>query len=203
MLTNAVRMYAQTFHPKTPIYHDFYAFAWGCIFCYGSKVGWYHTIYLPIILIEMELGLPSVLGALDECTLVLVCAGICFGQCLFLSKEKDASQYSLCKRALLINILCGDFIEVAYPFMENSIIINLFAYLASGLSASILLHRPAGHHVMSSAYLPLPVSVFISNDWKRMLLASIVSFTVSFLGVFCHKTLTRLRYLRITQDKKE
>jgi hypothetical protein len=31
---------------------------------YGSKIGWYHLIFLPLILLEMESGGPSFLGAL-------------------------------------------------------------------------------------------------------------------------------------------
>lgn len=203
MITDTIRSMTQTFHPGSSILGDIFGFVCGCIFCYGSKVGWYHAIYLPIILIEMEIGMPSVLGAMDECTLVLVCAGICFGQCLFLSRQQASTQRSLCKRALLVNILCGDFIEVAYPFMESSRIINLFAYLASGFSTVILIRGKSGHHhVMSSAYLPLPMSIFISNDWPRMLFASSVAFTVSFFGVCCNQMLTRLRSMWISRDKK-
>jgi hypothetical protein len=87
--------------------------------------------------------------------------------------------------------------------MESSLIINLFAYLASGLSTSILLRGKAEHHVMSSAYLPLPIGIFISNDGTRMLIASSVAFTVSFIGVCCHHILTRLRNLWISHDKKQ
>ena len=45
---------------------------------------------------------------------------------------------SVCTRRLLINLLCGDFIEVAIPFMEKSIVVNTIGYLVSGVGGGIL-----------------------------------------------------------------
>ena len=147
-------------------------FVLGVIFCYGSKVGWYHSIFLPLILIEMERGGASFLGAIDQLTLVLVSAGICSGKWLTGSVQDVA----LVKRGLRTNLLCGDFIEVAYPYMEESILINIGGYLASGLSTAMLSDTSK-----SSAYLPLPLSLWLADDWKEMALASCIAFGVSFL----------------------
>jgi hypothetical protein len=147
-------------------------FAFGTIFCYGSKVGWYHSIFLPLILLEMEHGGASFLGAVDQLTLVLVSAGICFAKWILRSGEDVA----LVKRGLRTNLLCGDFIEVAYPFMEESQLINVGGYLASGLSVSML-----SGSSKSSAYLPLPLALWLADDWKEMAVASTVAITVSFL----------------------
>ena len=46
-------------------------------FCWGSKYGYYHSICLPLILVEMELGEAALCGSIDEATLVCVSAGIC------------------------------------------------------------------------------------------------------------------------------
>ena len=37
------------------------------VFVYGSKIGWYHLIFLPLILLEMESGDPAFLG--EPCAL--------------------------------------------------------------------------------------------------------------------------------------
>ena len=95
----------------------------GCLFCYGSKVGYYHEIGLPIILFEMERGNASIFGTIDESTLVLVSAGICSAN-LSLSKNVKSADVALWKRGLRMNLLCGDFIEAAYPLMERSVIVN-------------------------------------------------------------------------------
>ena len=157
----------------------FVGFIIGCLFCYGSKTGYYHAICLPIILIEMELAGASVWGAIDECTLVLVSAGICSAN-LLTSSSLKTTDASLCRRALRINLLCGDFIEAAYPFMEQRRLVNVAGYLASGLSTELLARNP--EEILSLAYLPLPVSISLAKDWQRMALASFIAFGVAFAG---------------------
>merc|ERR1712151_444744 len=93
----------------------------------------------------MEQGKPSLWGSIDECTLVLVSAGICFGH-IILYKMHPAKycniviqeQLVIIKRGFIINMLCGDFIEVVYPYMELYPIINILGYIASGISTEIL-----------------------------------------------------------------
>lgn len=116
----------------------------------GSMVGWYHTIFLPIILIEMEHCQPSLLGSINQCTLVMTSASICAANIIFGSCENEIENKKtsiLCTRGILINLFCGDFIEVAYPFMESSSIVNLFAYIGCGILSEILCR----HVVLSSA----------------------------------------------------
>jgi hypothetical protein len=179
----------------------FAGFAWGCLSCYGSKVGWYHSFFLPGILIEMELGEPSFLGAIDVLTLVLVCAGICFGnlasrRLLPLPLEISDSDAALCKRGLYINLLCGDFVEVCYPFMERHVALNAGGYLASGLSTAwLVLEAQEGKDVPKSmAYLPVVVSLALSGAQSyRMMVASAVAFGFSFLTAFIHHTASSMK----------
>jgi hypothetical protein len=159
----------------------------GTLFCWGSKVGYYHAVFLPVILIEMERGAPSLLGAVDEATLVLVSAGICLANLLLPihapnSDEWDASKetVALCWRGLRINILFGDFIEVAYPFMEKSMVVNLAGYLASGVSVELLTWDST--RLMSSAYLPLPAAILLAKNWRMIVASYATAFLISFLG---------------------
>lgn len=169
-----------------------YGFLMGCIFVYGSKVGWYHSILLPVILLEMELGHPSIWGAIDECTLVLVSAGICAANVL-------TKKTALSMRGLLINLTCGDFIEVAYKDMDESKVVNLFAYLAGGISTEILyLKRP--QDVLSSAYLPFPVSIMLAKDTSRISLAMFSAFSISFIGILV-KSLLSFAFYKKEKDK--
>ena len=154
-----------------------FGFILGCVFCYGSKIGWYHKIFLPIILIEMEHGEASFWGSIDECTLVLVSAGICAANILMSRSSKNVSI-----RGLMINLLCGDFIEVAYPFMEASSIVNMTGYIASGLATEIL-YSSGAKNVMSSAYLPFALSIFLAKEWMSFAFAAFAAFSVSFLGM--------------------
>ena len=47
-------------------------FPLGYTFVYRNKVGWYHTVFLPIILMEMERGDTSLWGSIDVCAFVMV-----------------------------------------------------------------------------------------------------------------------------------
>ena len=155
-------------------------FIFGVLFCYGSKVGYYHSLFLPVILIEMERGEASILGAVDECTLCLVSAGVCAGNIITAHFLTDGD-VSISKRGVKINLLCGDFIEAAYPFMERSAIMNAFAYLAAGTSTEIL-YSQTPEEVLSSAYLPFGLSTILAQDVKRMSLACGAAFLISFVG---------------------
>ena len=161
-------------------------FLWGVLSCYGSKVGLYHSVMLPLILIEMEKGDPSFLGAVDELTLVLVCAGICSANmvlsCIFPTLV-SITDFHLCRRGMYVNLAFGDFVEVCYPYMKSNAIINFGGYLASGISCAVLVadaDSPASVP-RSSAYLPLPVSVFVAGEnWEKMIQASTLAFGISF-----------------------
>jgi hypothetical protein len=165
------------------------AFVLGCLSCYGSKVGWYHSVHLPLILIEMELGEASFLGAIDELTLVLVCAGVCAA--VQISSKKKEEEYSpadilLCRRGFWVNMSCGDFVEVCYPYMEKSPLVNGAGYLASGLACAWLVwRREQPDDVIlpqSMAYLPWPLAVVLaSKESVAMFEASLVALVVTFV----------------------
>ena len=121
----------------------------------------------------MELGDASMLGALDLLTLVFVCAGVCFG-IILTGSESDRS---LAKRGMTINLLCGDFIEACYPHMERYRLVDLSSYLASSVSAMII-----SGSCKSSAYLPFPIAIWLADDRKAFLTASIVAFVIPFIG---------------------
>jgi hypothetical protein len=168
-------------------------FVWGCLSCYGSKVGWYHAYHLPLSLIEMELGEASFLGAIDELTLVLVCAGICAGtllvRTLFSYDGITDADVAICRRGLIVNVCCGDFIEIAYPYMEKHAIINVGGYLASGLSSAWLVASAVSKEELprSLAYLPLPVSIALAaNEWERMAVACVIAAGVSMVATLLH-----------------
>jgi hypothetical protein len=172
-------------------------FVWGCLSCYGSKVGWYHIYHLPFCLIEMELGEASFLGAIDELTLVMVCAGICAGtllaRTLLPNHGINDGDVALCRRGLVVNICCGDFIEIAYPYMERHVIINAGGYLASGLSSAWLVASAASKEEVprSLAYLPLPVSIALAaNEWERMAVACAIAAGVSTAATLLHYVVT-------------
>lgn len=183
------------------------AFLWGVFCCYGSKVGWYHSIFLPLILIEMECADASFLGALDELTLVLVCAGVCYGQLISdqLFPKRDLlseADLALCKRAVRINLCYGDFVEACYPFMDQHMLINVSCYIASGASSSMLAILRQEETPKSLAYLPFPATIWLAaGEWFPMLAASLVAFLLPFSATLFNAALRKSN--AIQQDKDE
>lgn len=167
-------------------------FLFGVLFCWGSKYGYYHAVCLPLILIEMETGTGALCGSIDEATLVCVSAGICLANLVVTPSLDDQGideTLALSQRGLRINLLFGDFIEAAYPFMEKSHVVNIAGYLASGLSTELL--TGASELVLSSAYLPLPLAILLAKDPFRVSVAFAVAFTLSFLGALASNLLNR------------
>jgi hypothetical protein len=169
-------------------------FIWGVLSCYGSKVGWYHSIHLPLILLEMETGDPSFLGAVDELSLVLVCAGVCLGSLLGKwmrsSLSCDDTDCKLWTRGLATSICCGDFIEVCYPLMNESALVNFGGYLGSGLSCMWLVLGSTEAYAVpkSSAYLPWLAAVGISYPhWYRFVGASVLAIIFPLIAALAHQ----------------
>lgn len=163
----------------------------GALFCWGSKYGYYHSICLPLILVEMELGEAALCGSIDEATLVCVSAGICLANLIVTPSFEDQGKeetLQLSRRGLRINLLFGDFIEVAYPFMEKSLLVNLAGYVASGLSVELLTGK--SEDVLSSAYLPLPAAILLARDPLRISRAYFAAFSVSFAGALLNNFLS-------------
>jgi hypothetical protein len=123
----------------------------------------------------MEVGDASMLGSCDLLTLVLVCAGICCGR-VILSRNLQAEGSRLAIRGLTFNLLCGDFIEACYPYMKEHVGVSMSGYLASAISVGLL-----NSDCKSSAYLPFPVAVWLADDWRTLLVASIFAFVVPFM----------------------
>jgi hypothetical protein len=182
---------------------------WGILSCYGSKVGWYHAAHLPLILVEMEAGSPSFLGAIDELSLVLVCAGICAGNLAFGSFARGAagasttlsqSDRALCLRGLRTNMWFGDFVECCYPYMESSWAVNAGGYIGSALSSAWLVVNATDVERVpkSLAYLPLPLSIALAGpNWGTYSVSCIIAFVIPFVATLLH----RLTHSRQHQHK--
>eukprot|EP00293_Proteomonas_sulcata_P000924 CAMPEP_0184327814 /NCGR_PEP_ID=MMETSP1049-20130417/143292_1 /TAXON_ID=77928 /ORGANISM="Proteomonas sulcata, Strain CCMP704" /LENGTH=181 /DNA_ID=CAMNT_0026650091 /DNA_START=199 /DNA_END=744 /DNA_ORIENTATION=- len=127
---------------------------------FACKVGAYHWLLLPLILIELECGELAVLGALDLCTLAVVSAGICLAALLF----GNQSDKDLGRRGLAINFGFGDFVEACYPLMDRYPLVNFVSYIAAAAAGALIC---AKGNVQSSAYLPVPVGLALAGDNSR------------------------------------
>ena len=165
---------------------------------------------LPLILLEMSEGAPAMLGALDACCLCAVCAGVCAAvhradraaaakqhagveplEALTKKRAPAADRrHGLSPEA--INFWLGDYVEACYPYMERSAAVRAAAYLGAAAAGAVIVHGcpsalsadgRSGGPVRSSAYLPLPVAVVVSDEPRGMLLACALAIGVPYLGV--------------------
>lgn len=162
----------------------------------------------------MEHGDASLWGSIDVCALVAVSAGVCAGNLLIPPSvaegaevasgetrdveegEDDGGTRGISRRGLLTNLLCGDFIEAAYPFIERSSVVNLAAYLGGGVTTEILVSSPplrggGNRGVLSSAYLPLLGSVALAENTGRMALTVACAFGCASYGTVVENVLWR------------
>jgi hypothetical protein len=92
----------------------------GVSFAWGSRRGWYHSLFLPaMLIIEMERGALPLLGALDLVTLCAAGAGACAAQLARPRRASAAHDGALAWRGLRINLMYGDYVEACYPFLER------------------------------------------------------------------------------------
>lgn len=166
----------------------------GVAVSWGSENGYYHTLILPIIALEMDSGKFGTMGCYDVLCLCAPCAGVCTAAFLkdfyfprkhLRNDRKSNSQFRLGWRGAVSNLLMGDFVEACYPFSLRNVKILLGIRATCALVGGLIFH----HQMKSSAYLPLPLSwsiaVFHSPD-------DIVWISVAFCAAFGIPFLTTL-----------
>lgn len=152
--------------------------ALGVAVCHGGQVGWYHRVVLPVLLLEMQGGGPALLGAHDLCALCLTGAGVCAATLLWPvgHGKAAAADAALARRGLLANLFCGDFVEAAYPFLARDVWCARSVYTGAALAGAVL-HLTGAR---STAYVPLPAAVALSNQPLACAAACAVAFAVPF-----------------------
>lgn len=146
----------------------------GLLMNFGSRRGWYHGVFLPLILVEMEHGEMSILGALDWLTLCMTGAGVCAAQLVVARRGSGSSDRALAKRGLFFNVAFGDYIEACFPFLERDPVLNAAVYAASAGSAVLACGA------RSTAYLPMLAAVLLGDAPQRLVTAAAFAFFVPF-----------------------
>lgn len=148
----------------------------GLAMSWGSRRGLYHALFLPLIALEAERGELALLGALDLLALCVVGAGVCAAQLALPRRASAGRDAPLARRGLAINLLCGDYVEACFPFLERDRLLNAAALCAGALAGALCARAPGG--VRSTAYLPLPVAVALSDNPAALARAALVAFCV-------------------------
>lgn len=176
----------------------------GYIISWGSEQGYYHTVMLPLIALEMQNGNFSTAGTFDALLLCAPCAGVCLGVWIIsIGSDLQQNQHArLGWSGFKSNFLFGDFVEACYPYTQpdspfSSPTLLVIIRVTCALSGSLITHSWLSRlicntgdvtssltHVQSSAYLPLPVILGMwGSDWSThqyILYACFISFMLPF-----------------------
>ncbi|WP_432543570.1 PTS sugar transporter [Kineococcus sp. SYSU DK002] len=135
--------------------------------------GVYHTVILPLVLLEMGQKGHSFFGAIDMVGLVVVSLGITLANVV---KPRTSGERALAGSGAAVNFSFGTFVEASYPFMFGDR--RVFAAAVGAATAGGAVVGAFG--VEASAYLPVFTAPFIATDALGMVVAMLVSGGLAF-----------------------
>ncbi|MBN8881162.1 MAG: hypothetical protein J0H73_02475 [Salana multivorans] len=149
----------------------------GAVMWFAIIGGVYHSVILPLVLLEMGQKGHSFFGAIDMVALVMVSLGITLANVL---KPRSSGERALAASGAAVNFFFGTFVESSYPFMfgdKRVFATAIGAATAGGAVAGVFA-------VEASAYLPVFVAPFIATNAFAMVLAMLTSFALAFGFVY-------------------
>ncbi|SLM91155.1 hypothetical protein [Brevibacterium yomogidense] len=135
--------------------------------------GVYHSVILPLVLLEMGEKGHSFFGAIDMVSLVMVSFGITLANVV---RSRTSGERALAGSGSAVNVFFGTFVEASYPFMFGDKRVFAIALVAATAGGTVVGITGAE----ASAYLPAFVAPFISTTTWGMVLAMAVAFAIAF-----------------------
>ncbi len=134
--------------------------------------GVYHSVILPLVLLEMGEKGHSFFGAIDMVALVMVSLGITLANVI---KPRTSGERALAGSGAAVNFFFGTFVEASYPFMfgdKKVFGIALLSATAGGVVVGLT-------GAEASAYLPAIVAPFIATNIGGMVVAMLTSLVLA------------------------
>jgi fructose-specific phosphotransferase system IIC component len=130
--------------------------------------GVYHSVILPLVLVEMAEKGHSFFGAIDMVALVMVSFGITLANVI---RPRTSGERALAGSGAGVNFFFGTFVEAAYPFMFGDKKVFAIALISATAGGAVVGFTGAE----ASAYLPAVVAPFIATNVGGMVLAMLTS----------------------------
>ncbi|WP_291280299.1 hypothetical protein [Galactobacter sp.] len=134
--------------------------------------GVYHSVILPLVLLEMGEKGHSFFGAIDMVSLVMVSLGITLANII---RPRTSGERALAGSGAAVNLFFGTFVEASYPFMFGDKRVFGTALVAAAAGGAVVGMTGAE----ASAYLPAFVAPFISTTAIGMILSMLVALAVA------------------------
>lgn len=136
--------------------------------------GVYHSVILPLVLLEMGQKGHSFFGAVDMAALVIVSFGITLANVV---KPRTSGERALAGSGSAVNVFFGTFAEASYPFMFGDKKVFGAALLAATAGGAVV----GITGTEATAYVPAFVAPFIATNTFGLVAAMATSFTIAFL----------------------
>lgn len=145
----------------------------GLIIWPAIMFGIYHSVILPLVLVEMSEKGHSFFGAVDMVGLVMVSLGITLANIV---RPRSSGERALAASGASINFFFGTFVEAAYPFMfaDRKVLGSALAAATVGGALVGLTGSEA------TAYLPAFVAPFVSTNAWGLVLSMVVAAGLAF-----------------------
>lgn len=136
--------------------------------------GVYHSVILPLVLLEMGEKGHSFFGAVDMVALVMVSLGITLANVL---KPRTSGERALAGSGAGVNFFFGTFVEASYPFMFGDKRVFAIAIASAGVGGAIV--GVTGSE--ATAYLPAVVAPFVSTNVAGFVIAMVITCAMAFM----------------------
>lgn len=149
--------------------------------------GIYHSVILPLVLVEMSQKGHSFFGAVDMASLVMVSLGITLANVV---RPRTTGERALAVSGGSINFFFGTFVEAAYPFMFADRKVLASALIAATIGGAVV--GITGSE--ATAYLPAITAPFVSTNALGFTLAMVAAAASAFfLTLLANTAATRKR----------
>ncbi|TCP50087.1 hypothetical protein EV191_108176 [Tamaricihabitans halophyticus] len=145
----------------------------GLVIWPAIMAGVYHSVILPLVLLEMGEKGHSFFGAIDLVALVMVSLGITTAN---LVAPRASGERALAASGAAVNFGFGTFVEASYPFMLADKKVFAGALLSAGLGGLVV----GAVGAEATAYVPSLVAPFVSTNAVGIVLAMLTAAAAAF-----------------------
>lgn len=148
--------------------------------------GYYHSLILPLMVIEFSQHGLSFLAAVDMAALVAVSAGIALAIIIVPGRPE---QRATARHTLTINVGFGTFVEGCVPHLRQSRL-NMVVAVAAATVGGAIIGAGRGYGV---TYIPLPALPVVGDHWQALTLGVGSALLIALLGTVIVDLSTRGR----------
>ncbi|WP_075891779.1 hypothetical protein [Actinomyces provencensis] len=145
----------------------------GGVIWFALMGGVYHSVILPLVLLEMGQKGFSFFGAIDMVCLVMVSLGITLANVV---RPRSSGERALAGSGAAVNFFFGTFVEASYPFMFSDRRVFATAIGAATVGGAVV----GAMGVEATAYLPAVMAPFVATNALGMVIAMLVATGLSF-----------------------